>query len=138
MGVVQMRTPHAQVDIQLTAAALLAGLELSKLARDADHLVVSDFIAEKIRLHGLSLECFLRASQLRLHGPQYCGGFGILGFKGGRKIREQNSNSNRYSQVQVMPPENSESYGMFIPSSTALVVSGRKCSAEDGSANLCN
>src|SRR5208337_2586663 len=50
MGVVQMRGPHAQVDIQLTAAALLACLEFSKRARDIDNLIVSYFVTEEIWL----------------------------------------------------------------------------------------
>jgi len=93
-----MGGPHAQVNIQLATAALLAALELSKRASDADNLIVRDFVAEEIRLDRLGLKCPLRASQFRLHGPQDSRGFGVLGFEGGRKKREENSSSNPYSQ----------------------------------------
>jgi hypothetical protein len=94
-----MRGPHAQVDIQLTAPAPLAGLEFPKRARDVDNLIVSYFVTEEIRLDRLGLKCPQRASQFRLHGPQDGRGFRILGFEGRRKKREQNSRSNPYSQV---------------------------------------
>jgi hypothetical protein len=52
-------------------------------------LIVSDFVAEEIRLDWLGLECPLRASQFRLHSPQDGRGFGILGFDDGREKGEQ-------------------------------------------------
>ena len=84
MRVVQVSIAHAQVDIQLPAAGLLAGLKFSERAGDADHLIVGDFVAEEVRLHTLRQKGHLRASQLRLHGVQNILGVSILSFKRGR------------------------------------------------------
>src|ERR1035441_9864695 len=105
----------AQVDIQLTTAALVAPLQLSERAGNALDLVLSNLVAEKVRLDRLALEGSLRTCQLRLHSSENGRGVPILGHEKRRKKREKNTSPNQFSQMQLKPPGSEHRMAGCIP-----------------------